>query len=81
MRSTQKKIRNIGSMLLGHSLIVIMLYAVYRVGVFVLGQIELPSNIANLGITAFVIMVTLGGTGLLLKFDLKTVPNRIHTHR
>jgi len=79
--SMRKRMSNVCILVLGHSLIVIALYAIYRIGTFILGLIELPPNIANLGIAASVIMITMGGTGFLLRFDMKPVPNRIHLRR
>jgi hypothetical protein len=78
---TTQKSNTIFTVLLGHSLIAISLYVLYRLASFFFEEIELPSNIESLGIIAFVIAITVSGTGLLLRYDMKPVRNRISIPR
>ena len=63
--------KSIGTLLMGYSLIGIAGYIFVRFAGFILDQIELPVNFTNLGLAASIIIVTLGATAFLLRFDLK----------
>jgi hypothetical protein len=69
--SSQKTKVGIWNLLLGHSLVTIILYAAYRIGAFIAGQITLPPNIESAGFLVSVITITMFGTGWLLRFDMK----------
>jgi hypothetical protein len=59
------------SLLIGNSLAAISLYCIYKVGAFIVVQIEPSPNIESAGFMASVIMITMLCTGLLLRFDMR----------
>ncbi len=71
--STPRRSPGIAGLIFGYSLAAISMYALYRFGAFIIAQIEIPANIENAGLAAFVITITLAGTNLLLRYDMKPI--------
>jgi hypothetical protein len=68
---SERKDKSIATVAIGYGLIAILGYALYRFVGFIFSQIEIPANIANLGIAAGCIFAILTLTALLLRADMK----------
>ncbi|MDP4218855.1 MAG: hypothetical protein Q8916_05565 [Bacteroidota bacterium] len=68
--SSEKKYANICNLFLGHSLIAIMMYILYRIGSFLIDY--LPADILNIILAVAGITVTMFATRMLLRLDAKS---------